>query len=78
MDKNSPKRLSVYLKTPNKMHNLETKVKKAGNTICKSLHVSVDGVCDEYVGLVGEMLYTLRVMLPSLTAQTEAATGGVI
>ena len=59
---NSPKRLNVYLKTAHKMNNIETlpdnkrknvvkKVKKAVNTRWLSLHASVDGVDEEYVGL---------------------------
>ena len=106
---NSPKRLNVYLKTTHKMHNMETlpdnkhknvvkKAKKAVNTRWLSLHASVDGVYEKYVGLMETfsileteggsggfmakgfskllkipkfigMLYTLRVMLPSLTAK---------
>ena len=84
---------------PDKKHkNVVKKVKKAVNTRWISLHASVDGVYEEYVGLLEiqsilqtegvsggfmvkgfskllkspkfiGMLYTLRVMLPSLTAK---------
>ena len=82
----------------NKCKNVVKKVKKAVNTRWFSLHLSVDGVYKEYVGLsetlskleteggsggsMGKsfpkswkspkfigMLYTLRLMLPSLTAK---------
>ena len=60
---NSPKRLNIYLKTACNMHNMETlpdnkrknvakKVKKAVNRRWFSLHASVDGVCEEYNGLL--------------------------
>ena len=85
------------------MHDLDTlrktvvrKVKKAVVTRWLSLHAAVDGICDEYAGLLDAlqileseggtgismakdfiktlkstkflgMLYTLKVMLPSLT-----------
>ena len=60
---NLPNRLNVYLKTAHKMHNMETlpdnkrenvvkKIKKAVNTRWLSLHASVDGVDEEYVGLL--------------------------
>ena len=48
---------NVYVKTAHKMHNMETlpdnkaKVKKAVNTRWLSLHVSVEGVYEEYGGL---------------------------
>ena len=84
---------------PDKKHkNVVKKVKKAVNMRWLSLHASVDGVYEEYVGLLETfsileteegsggfmpkgfskllkspksigMLYTLRVMLPSLTAK---------
>ena len=82
----------------NKCKNVAKKVKKAVNTGWLSLHASVDGVYEEYAGLLETfseleteggsggfmakgfskswkspkfigMLYTLRVMLPSLTAK---------
>ena len=57
------KRLNIYLKTACNMHNMETlpdnkrknvakKVKKAVNRRWFSLHASVDGVCEEYNGLL--------------------------
>ena len=60
---NSPKRLNIYLKTACNMHNMETlpdnkgknvakKVKKAVNRRWLSLHASVDGVYEEYNGLL--------------------------
>ena len=72
----------------NKRENVVKKIKKAVNTRWLSLHASVDGVDEEYVGLLETfcvlepeggsggsmakspkftgMLYTLRVVLPSL------------
>ena len=60
---NSPKRLDAYLNTAHKMHNTETlpdkkrknvvkKVRKTVNTRWLSLHASVYGVYEEYVGLL--------------------------
>ena len=89
----------------NKRKNVVKKVKKAFNTRWLSLHASVDGVYEEYAGLletfstfatVGRsggsmakgfskslesskfvgMLYTLRVMLLSLTALSRAFQTG--
>ena len=61
--KNLPKRLYVYAKTALKMCDLDTlpskkhkkvlkKVKRAVNTKWLNLHVSADGVYDEYVRLL--------------------------
>ena len=60
---NSPKRLNVYLNVADKLHNIETlpdkkpknvvkTVKKAVSTRWISLHASVDGVYEEYGGLL--------------------------
>ena len=60
---NSPKKLDAYLNTAHKMHNTETlpdkkrknvvkKVRKTVNTRWLSLHASVYGVYEEYVGLL--------------------------
>ena len=58
-----PKRVKIYLKTAYKIHNMDTlsnnkyknlvkKVKKAFKTRWLNLHASVDGVYEEYVGLL--------------------------
>ena len=60
---NPPKRLNIYLGAAHKIENMETlpdnkrknvfkKVKRAVNTRWLSLHASVDGVYEEYVGLL--------------------------
>ena len=75
--KNSPKRLNIYTKTALKMHDLNSlppkkkknvvkKIKKAVNTRWLSLHASVDGIYDEYPGL----LETMNVL------EMEGGTGG--
>ena len=89
----------------NKRKNVVQKVKKAVNTRWLSLDASVDGVYEEYAGLLETfsileteggsggsmakgfskslkspkfigMLYTLRVMLPSLTALSRTFQTG--
>ena len=117
---NSPKKFNIYQKAAHNIHNMETlpdnkrknvvqKVKKAVNRRQLSLHASVDGVCEEYAGLLETfsileteggsggsmakgfskslklkspkfigMLYTLRVMLPSLTALSRTFQTGSI
>ena len=74
---NSPKRLNIYLKTAHKIHNMETfsdnkrknvvkKLKNEVNTRWLSLHASVNGVYEEYVGL----LETFSIL------ETEGGSGG--
>ena len=61
--KNPPKRLKIYIKTALSMHDFDTlpvkrkknivkRVKKACRTRWLSLHVSVDAIYEEYVGLI--------------------------
>ena len=74
---NSPKRLNIYLKTAHKIHNMKTfsdnkrknvvkKLKNEVNTRWLSLHASVNGVYEEYVGL----LETFSIL------ETEGGSGG--
>ena len=80
--KNSPKRLTIYIKTAMQLKNFEhlpqkeqnmvvKRVKKAVCTRWLSLHASVDSVHAEYAGL----LHTLRLLKDEKTAGGASASG---